>query len=207
MDPETQRRFIAFYEHLLNRLPADELVMFADAVHPTYGAQPVSCWAPKGMAVAVEQTTGREHVNIQGAIDLESGTTCVREAPVVDAENTVALLETIEARFPEKRVIHVMVDNARCHRAKLVRAWLSRPICRIRLHFIPPYCAHLNPIERLWLLMHKMLTHNRRAESFGKFRAGALIFLRHEVPRNWASFCDQVTDNFRIRDPAQYQMG
>ena len=59
----------------------NEMVMFADAVHPTYGAQPVGCWAPK---IAVEQTTGREHVNIQGAIDLHTGTTCVLEVPSVD---------------------------------------------------------------------------------------------------------------------------
>jgi hypothetical protein len=33
------------------------------------------CWAPRGVGVAVEQTTGREHLNIHGAIDLETGTT------------------------------------------------------------------------------------------------------------------------------------
>jgi transposase len=31
---------------------------------------------------------------------------------------------------------------------------LARPGCRIKLHFIPSYCPHLNPIERLWGLMH-----------------------------------------------------
>ena len=29
---------------------------------------------------------------------------------------------------------------------------------RIELHFIPPYCPHLNPIERLWGLMHRNVT-------------------------------------------------
>ena len=47
MDPDKQRRFIAFYENLLNTLPADEMVMVTDAVHSTYGAQPVGCWAPR----------------------------------------------------------------------------------------------------------------------------------------------------------------
>ena len=46
--------------------------------------------------------------------------------------------------------IHVFLDNARYHHAKLVRQWLARPGCRIKLHFIPSYCPHLNPIERLW---------------------------------------------------------
>jgi transposase len=26
---------------------------------------------------------------------------------------------------------------------------------------VPAYCPHLNPIERLWGLMHKNVTHNR----------------------------------------------
>ncbi len=206
MDPDRQRRFIAVYEKLLNSLPANEMVMFADAVHPTYGAQPVGCWAPKGVAIAVEQTTGREHVNIQGAIDLHTGTTCVLEVPSVDATSTIALLQTIEARFPAKRRIHVMLDNARCHHAKLVRAWLDRRDCRIRLHFIPPYCPHLNPIERLWLAMHKALIHNRCAANFRQFRARVLTFLRYDVPSRWDVLCDQVTDNFRIRDPGRFRI-
>jgi transposase len=206
MDPEKQRRFIELYEKLLNSLEADEMVMFTDAVHPTYGAQPVGCWAPKDVAVAVEQTTGREHVNIQGAIDLETGTTCMQDVESVDAASTIALFETIEARFPKQRAIYVIADNARCHRAKLVQEWLKRPGCRIRLLFIPPYCPHLNPIERLWGLTRKKLMHNHCSPNFRAFRARLLTFLRYDVPANWDSFCDQVTDNFRIRDPGEYRI-
>jgi transposase len=39
-------------------------------------------------------------------------------------------------------LIHVFLDNARYHHAKLVQEWPSRPGCRIKLHFIPPYCPH-----------------------------------------------------------------
>jgi hypothetical protein len=34
-------------------------------------------------------------------------------------------------------LIHVFLDNARYHHAKLVQEWLARPDCRIKLHFIP----------------------------------------------------------------------
>jgi len=206
MDPDRQRRFIAFYEKLLNRLEADELVMFADAVHPVYGAQPVGCWTPKGTAVAVEQTTGREHMNIQGAIDLETDATCMREVEKVDAISTIALFAAIQARFPTKRVIYLVLDNARCHRANLVKAWLAAPGCRIRPIFIPPYCPHLNPIERLWLLMHKNLIHNRCFDNFRTFCTKLLTFLRREVQEQWETFCDQVTDNFRVIEPAKYRI-
>lgn len=177
MDPQKQRAFIAAYESLLDHLPDDEMVMFSDAVHPTHGAQPVGCWAPKDVALAVEQTTGRDRLNIQGAVDLETGQTQIH-----------------------------LVDNARCHRAKLVREWLRRPGCRIQLHFVPPYCPHLNPIERLWGVMHKWLTHNRCSASFRAFQVEVLTFLRRTVPRQWDMFRDTITDNFRVREPAQFRI-
>jgi transposase len=206
MDPERQRQFIARYANLLNHLPGDEMVMFSDAVHPVHGAQAVGCWVPRGAEVAVEQTTGRERLNIQGAIDLESGQTQMHLVERVDAASTIALLASIERQFPAMRWIHVFVDHARCHLARLVREWLAQPGRRIRLHFIPPYCPHLNPIERLWGLMHKMLTHNRCATSFKAFQAEVLTFLRRTVPRMWDIFCDAVSDNFRVRDPAQFRI-
>jgi transposase len=206
MDPDKQRRFIAAYETLMNGLGSDETVVFADAVHPTYGAHPVGCWAPKSLTLAVAQTTGREHINIQGAIELETGQTCMLEVEKVDALSTIALLAAILAQFPKRRRIHVFLDNARCHRAQLVREWLRGAGRRIKLHYIPPYCPHLNPIERLWLVMHKNLTHNRCAESFRTFCNEVLHFLKNTVPQNWGKICDQVTDNFRIRNPAEYRI-
>jgi transposase len=72
------------------------------------------------------------------------------EVETVDAVSTIELLEAIEALHPTLALIHLFLDNARYHHAKLVRDWLARPECRIKLHFIPPYCPQLNPIERLW---------------------------------------------------------
>lgn len=206
MDPQQQRQFIAGYESLLNQLPADEMVMFADAVHPVHGARPVGCWIRPDAAVAVEQKTGRDHLNIHGALDLESGQTQMLLVDRVDAESTIALLSAIERQFPAMRCIHVFVDNARCHRSHAVRNWLGRPGCRITLHFVPPYCPHLNPIERLWGAMHKALTHNRCCATFRAFQTEVLTFLRRTVPQNWNTLRDAVTDNFRIREPAKFRI-
>jgi hypothetical protein len=57
---------------------------------------------------------------------------------VVNAASTIMLLLAIEA----------------------MQQWLIRSACRIRLHYIPSYCLHLDPIERLRGLMHRHTTHN-----------------------------------------------
>ena len=120
------------------------------------------------------------------------------------------LLMAIEAMFPDKRLLHVCLDNARYPHAKLVQAWLARPDCRIRLHFVPAYCPHLNPpayqpIERLWGLMHRHITHNKCYATFREFSAVMLNFLREDVPRNCPAYCDQVIDKFRVVDPTEFR--
>ena len=206
LDEDKQRAFIADYENLLNSLPENEAVLFADAVHPTHAARPAGCWAPRREKLAIEQTSGRQRINIHGAVDLETGQTRMIEALAIDAASTIRLLESIEAMYPMLARIHVFLDNARYHHAKLVRAWLACPGRRIRLHFIPPYCPHLNPIERLWAVMHKHVTHNKCYPTCALFADATLGFLREKVPRNWANFRDTVTDNFRVIIPAEFRV-
>jgi transposase len=87
-----------------------------------------------------------------------------------------------------------------------VRAWLAQPDGRIKLRFIPAYCPHLDPIERLWGLMHKHITHNRCHATFADFRHAILSFLREDVPQNWQHYRDAVTDNFRIISPEDFRI-
>ena len=206
LDEEKQRAFIEGYEKLLNSLGDDEAVLFADAVHPTHAARPVGCWAPSQEKLAIEQTSGRQRINIHGAIDLETGQTRMIEALTIDAASTIRLLQSIEALYPMLALIHVFLDNARYHHAKLVQEWLALPGRRIKLHFIPTYCPHLNPIERLWGLMHRNVTHNKCYATCAQFADATLSFLREKVPGNCADLCDSVTDNFRIINPKDFRV-
>jgi transposase len=206
LDEGKQRAFIESYDNLLNSLGNDEVLLFVDAVHPTHAARPVGCWAPKQDNLAIEQTSGRDRINIHGAINLETGQTRMIDVETVDAASTITLLEGLEALYPLMVLIHVFLDNARYHHAKLVQDWLARPGCRIKLNFIPSYCPHLNPIERLWGVMHRNVTHNKCYATCAQFADATLGFLRKEVPRNWVHFCDSVTDNFRVISPKDFRV-
>jgi transposase len=80
----------------------------------------------------------------------------------------IALLKAIEAAHPAKKRIHVYLDNASYHHATIVRDWLKEQHRKSVLHFIPPYCPHLDPIEQCWALMHQNTTHNRDVEALDK---------------------------------------
>jgi transposase len=80
-------------------------------------------------------------------------------------------------------LLHVFLDNASYHHAKIVREWLAQPGRRIKLHFIPAHCPHLNPIERLWDVMHRNVTHNKTNTTCSQFADATLHCPREKVPR------------------------
>ncbi len=206
LDAAKQKTFIADYERLMRGLCPDEAAVFVDAIHPTHQVRAVGCWAARDEAVAINPSSGRERLNIHGAIDLETGRTQMLDVATVDASSTILLLMAILAAHPSMLMIHVFLDNARYHHAKRVRDWLARQGQRIQLHFVPTYSPHLNPIERLWGVMHRNVTHNRSYVTFRDFKARAMTFLTQDVPKNWPILCDSVTDNFRVIDPSDFRI-
>ena len=140
-------------------------------------------------------------MNIHGVIDLETGATRMKEVLSVDADSTIALLASIEAAYSTMRRIHVYFDNARYHHARAVQNWMKQPGRRVVLHFIPAYCPHLNPIERLWGEMHKNVTHNRYNATFKAFADAVLTFLNQIMPKYFYRSQAEAHKNFRVRDP------
>ena len=197
-DEAKQVAFIARYENLLNNLSANEAVYFADAVHPEHQTKAAFGWVRKGSNPAVKTTAGRGRVNIHGALCLENFDAPFVEPVTVDSNSAVQLLAKIEANNPTKTAIHVIWDNAAYHRCDAIKKWLSRPGCRIRLIQLPAYCPHLNPIERLWAVMHAHVTHNRFYSTQKQFAQAILRFFRETIPKKGHKFRDQVPDNFRV---------
>ncbi|MFN3075988.1 MAG: hypothetical protein ABT940_03720 [Alphaproteobacteria bacterium] len=68
------------------------------------------------------------------------------------------------------------------------------------------YCPHLNPIERLWGLMHRNITHDKCYATYRGFCDAMLRFLRDDVPKKWDTFCDSVTNNFRVISPKDFRV-
>ena len=122
----------------------------------------------------------------------------IRTAVALSMQTTIDLLTRLERANPDKRTIHVILDNAPVNRGRDVRAWLERPECRIKVMYLPPYAPNLNPIERLWKVMHEHVTHNRYYPTFRAFAEAVMRFFKAPLPRTWQSVRDTVNDNFHI---------
>ena len=197
-DEAKQEAFIAYYEALMTGLGDDEMVVFSDAVHPTHQSRPAYGWFPKGQKTALKASSGRGRLNIQGALDLETFNFTFVEAEKINAVTTRQMLEKLEWSNRTMTTIHVFVDNARYHHAKVLQPCLNSLDRRGKRHFLPSYAPHLNPIERLWGVMHKWVTHNHHYDTFNQFTEAILDFFRKTLPDKWKKFRSTVTDNFRV---------
>jgi len=201
-----QAAHISDYNQLLNGLEADEAVVFVDAVHPEHQSRPAFGWFYSGEKVALLSNTKRKRLNIHGAFNLEDNCFTYVEEKQINAETSLKLFQKLEQKYPEKRCIHLFLDNARYHHAKLLRPWLERPDCRVKLHFLPAYAPHLNPIERLWGVMHRHVTHNHYYHDFKSFTSAILKFFDETLPKNAQNWTETITDNFRLISQDQYKL-
>ena len=143
-DVAAQEAFVAAYERLLIELAPDEMLYVADAVHPEYQSRHAHGWVRKGEHLAVRSDKGCQRVNLAGDISLENGHCQIVEDLRITAETTVELCARLERANPDKRLIHVILDNAGTNRGQPLRAWLARPDCRIRPIYLPADARNLN---------------------------------------------------------------
>lgn len=87
---------------------------------------------------------------------------------IADRKNSllaISMFQRLLRAYPNKRLIHVVLDNFSIHHSRLTREWLAEHGQRLRLHFLPPYCPEGNKIERLWLDVHANVTRNHRCQT------------------------------------------
>jgi transposase len=70
---------------------------------------------------------------------------------------------------------------------------------RIVLHFLPAYCPHLNPIERLWHVLHNHVTRNKYYKTCNAFADAVMTFCRQTITTQWDTIRSYVTDNFTVK--------
>ena len=177
-DIEAQEIFVEQYDAFMKTKPGDVEVLFMDAVHPEHNTMAAYGWIKRGKKKTLKTNSGRQHLNLHGAINAETLDVTVIEAKSVNTDSTIDLLATLEQKYPLASKLVVILDNARYHYSRSVREALkSNPI--IQLVFLPPYAPNLNLIERLWKFFKKKVLYNRYHESLQSFSIKSLdLFLR-----------------------------
>ena len=178
----------------IRRLAAYEMVLCLDEktnLQPrtrkaaTRSAQP-------GLPIRVEQEyTRKGALNLFAAFDTRSGRVYAMTAARKRQVELIAFLEQLDGEIaPEIQMIHIVMDNARSHKGKLVQAWLVKHP-RFIFHFLPVHCSWMNQVEQWFsILQRKRL----RIADFGDKRDLAdklMAFVgqwnTHAHPFNWST--------------------
>lgn len=194
-DKEQQRKFIKYYEKLKKKAGKHEPIYFADSVHPQHQAHLAYGWILKGERKAMATTGRQKRLNFMGGICLNGHRIVYQQAEQINADSIALFLSQLRKANPGKFKIHVIWDNAGYHRDKEIRRFAED--LAIELHYLPPYSPNLNPIERLWKIMHERVTYNKYYESFSDFTEATVNFFKH-IGKNKTVLRSRITDNFQI---------
>jgi len=175
-DPAQQQAFLEEYEHIKASKGKNDTIYFADATHPQHNSIPSYGWIKKGQEKELKANCGRQRVNINGAINIETLEPTTGFYDTINADSTIDLFSKIEAKHPEAKVIYIIVDNARYYRSRLLKEYTEGT--KIKLIFLPPYSPNLNLIERYWKFFKKKVLNNRYYETFDEFNLACQSFFR-----------------------------
>jgi transposase len=156
---------------LLRGLPDSEVAVFQDEVDINTNPKIGSMWMRRGEQAEVVTPGNNVKRYLAGSLNWRTGELILTEGEPGQGRNTdlfLAHLDELRRRLRRYRVIHVICDNAKPHKAARVREYLARHRGRVVLHHLPTYAPETNPVERVWWHLHEQVTRNHRAGSMGE---------------------------------------
>ena len=193
--PEVQEAFVEKYENLKENIEEGAVIYVMDAAHPQHNPVLGCGWIKRGKEYPIQSNTGRQRLNINGAVNVQDLSAEIRFDDTIDAVSTIALLQQLEQANPDAPRIVVICDNARYYKSKLVAEYLKTS--RIQLEPLPPYCPNLNLIERFWKFFKREVLYNHYYETFEKFRSACRNFFA-ELDKFAPRLRTLLAENFQI---------
>jgi transposase len=195
-DPAKQQAFIEEYEQIKADKSKNDPVYFADATHPQHNSVPSYGWIKKGKEKELKANCGRQRLNINGAINIETLEAVTGFYDTINAQSAINLFAKIEAKHPAADAIYIIVDNARYYRSCLLKEHVEGT--KIKLIFLPPYSPNLNLIERYWKFFKKKIQNNQYYETFEQFKQACKSFFRKRK-KYLPQLQTLLTENFHIQ--------
>ena len=195
-DPEKQQAFLEGYERTKATKGKKDPMYFADATHPQHNSVPSYGWIKKGEEKELKANCGRQRLNINGAINIETLESVTGFYDTINADSTIDLFSKIEAKHPEAQTIYIFADNARYYHSCLLKEYLKGT--KIQLIYLPPYSPNLNLIERYWKFFKKKVQNNCYYETFDEFKQACKNFFRKRK-KYLPELQSLLTENFHIQ--------
>ena len=110
-------------------------------------------WRPAGRHDTVRHGFSKKSVRLFGSLGTDGYR--IRTTDAINSETFIAFLQEMLKAYPKFVMI---LDNASCHKSKMVAEFVDSTDGAIRLVFLPPYTPQLNPIEMQWAVLKRLLS-------------------------------------------------
>jgi transposase len=151
---------------LLLNLPDDETVVWEDEVDINLNPKIGCMWMRKGQQAEVVTPGDNEKCYLAGSLHWRTGQLITTEGPKRDGTLFTRHLEQLRRRLRGYRKIHLILDNAKFHYdSRVLWEYLHEHKDTFVFHFLPKYAPELNPIERVWWVLHEQITRNHQCNS------------------------------------------
>jgi transposase len=195
-NPEAQKEFLKQYGELKNKLKPDDKILFMDGVHPQHNTIAAYGWIKKGKEKEIKSNTGRQRLNINGALELDKHKVTVTFEETLNAITVLALFRKLRKVYKKAGKLYIICDNAKYYKKDTVL--LEAEKLNIELVFLPPYSPNLNLIERFWKLFKKHILYNKYYEKFSDFKNVVENFFNGGLKKYKSELETLLTENFQI---------
>ena len=190
-----QEEFHREYIELMEKLPANAVVEFADGVHPTMSTKISHGWIRRGYDKLISTTASKTRMNLFGSINLSTMSLTIDSYDTINSDAIEKHFKRLKDKYPAGTKIHMILDQGSYNTSNQTKSAAEEN--GIILHHLPPYSPNLNPIERLWKVMNEYVRNNTYFASTKDFKRAILSFFQD----TWLGIKDtmrsRINDNFQ----------
>ena len=188
---QTVRALVTLYTRVL---APHELVLCLDektALQPRTRLAPTKPTRPGQITLLEHEYKRVGALNLFAAFDTRSGKVYATSKERKRQIEFIEFLEQLERELdPKLTLVHLVMDNVRMHKGKLVQAWLAAHP-RYQCHFPPVHCSWMNQVEQWFsILQRKRFTLTNfasLAELSERLEAFVKEWNEKAHPFNWSS--------------------
>ena len=144
-------------------------VVFQDEVHYQVQTSVTTKWALKGSKPKVMSKPGKQSVAYSGYLIPDTGELIVNKPGWFNYETVIQSFRDFISAMPSKNdgKYCMVLDNAPWHKKAIRLIWTEKlpeyQDIRDKMTYLnlPPYSPDLNPIEQVWRITRREMTHNR----------------------------------------------
>ena len=199
MNPKHQAQFKKNYDAFASQIKEDETIVFMDGMHPLHNVETGKAWIKMGAKKEVLSNSGRARCNLNGFYNPFTQDIFAKSYATINTDATIDTYKELEAFYPNKATIYVVIDNARYYKNALVKDWLKTS--RIEPIYLPPYSPNLNLIERFWKCLKTHVISNQFYPKFSDFKEALLDFCNKASPEHKALLRKSVGTQLHLLKP------